>query len=159
VIVQSALEPDVPSLTTVRALADGEPIEAMWVTVSFRSNFKNHFVSTHGPSDKRGLVAIERTAVIESAHRDLTMFPMDYGWIERSWTGEIEVEVMNREAIDRALNAVKTWGDLLSDSSPDLWEGLAAAAASLVVHDGSLLTVEVVATSGWASITPVASRA
>lgn len=75
-IGQSATVPDVPSLTTVRALADGEPIEVMWVMVRFRTTRKNDFKSPHGPSDERGYVTIERSAVIESAQRDLAMFPM-----------------------------------------------------------------------------------
>ena len=127
--------------------------------VRFRTTFKNDFKSSHGPSDERGHVTIERSAVIESAQRDLAMFPMDYGGLDRNWTGEIEVAVMNREAIDRALQAVETWGDLAWASSSEVRNSLATAAASLATHDGSLLTVELVATSGAASIIPVATRA
>ena len=148
-----------PGVTTVRVLVDGEPTEAMWVTVMLHMSRKNNFRSAHGPSDARGQVAIVRSVVIETAQRDRDTFPMDYGAIDADWTGDIEVAVMNRDAITKALDAVETWGDLAWASSSEVRHGLVVAAAGLDAHDGALLTVEVVATSDGATIVPVATHA
>lgn len=145
-------------MTTVRVLVDGKPTEAMWVTVTLRMNRKNDFRSVHGPSNASGHVAVERPVVIERAQRDRDTFPMDYGVIESDWTGEVEMTVMNREAIEKAMEAVATWGDLAWASSSEVQHDLGAAAVALAAHDGSMLTLDVVA-SGGATVVPVATRA
>lgn len=131
----------------------------MWVTVALRMSRKNNFRSAHGPSDARGHIAIGRSVITDRAQRDRDTFPMDYGAIEADWTGEIEIEVMSRDAIGQALQAVETWGDLAWASASEVRHGLTAAAADLAGHDGALLTVEVVATDDGATIVPIASNA
>jgi len=81
----------------------GRPCAGAVVKVKIYATRKNNFQSIWGPTDERGSLTIQREALIEEGKKDAEFAMMDFGQPELDFAGQIEISVMKKEAIERAL--------------------------------------------------------
>lgn len=101
-----------PETIEVSIKADGKPLQGVLVDVCIFTTCKNNFHSQFGPSDDNGSVLITRAALISEAKRDQKLSVMDYGDPETNFAGEIEVAILGKDDLLRAIEAYPLFKDV-----------------------------------------------
>lgn len=94
-----------PEHIEVRCKVKGAPFKGAWIILVIKTSYKNPFNLLFGPTNSLGEIAITRAQVLAEAEKNRRMFLMDYGHPEEDWTGHIEIEPMNVEDVQKALQA------------------------------------------------------
>ncbi len=81
------------------------PVEGVLVRVTFFTSSKNDFHQIVGLSDKGGIISVFRAEIFSDAQKKVDFFPADYNPLSSVFSGNCSVEIMNEDAIGRALSA------------------------------------------------------
>jgi len=126
----------------------------MFFSISLKMRRKNHFAVPAGPSDGFGVVMVTHADIEHWVNWQRNTFIMDYTGLPDA-TGDIEVFVMNREALAGALKAYDLYRSI-SDFPPEypdqleeakrILDGLAPVDLTVEVeHDGEGVVVHTLA--------------
>lgn len=87
-----------------------ELIDYICLNLIFHSDYKNHFgilITPLNCINKRYIISKEQ--IIEQANNATNIFIMDYGYIENSFTSEIDLFKCTSKDLKGALNAYNIW--------------------------------------------------
>lgn len=119
----------------------GRPAPGMLVLFKFLALKKSPFDFVFDPSDAQGKIEVSRDQILLEARKTIDLFPMDHWNIEADWNGVLRVTPMNREALARALSAIRLFRSY--DSPPGYEEALRTADAILARTSKGEMTVTV----------------
>ena len=115
-----------PEQLTIRVQANGKPVAGMFVVIRIMTTRKNNFGLGFGPTSAEGQLLITRDDLLLEADKDKRFFIMDYGHPEADFAGEIVVSPLNRDALQRAVEAYDLYKDAWS-YPPDYLENIQRA--------------------------------
>jgi hypothetical protein len=102
-LIRSDAIPEV--LKFIVLLYDDVPVQGVLLNITFRTNVKNNYSQIHGPSSATGYISITKKCILNEAEKDANFFPSDYSPLDSVYAGSFEAEVMERDAIERAIKA------------------------------------------------------
>lgn len=141
-----------PSYFNIRCLVDGRPQEGLLVCLTLRMRRKNDFEAWVNPTNSKGESRITWNEIMSQVREEIKIAQMDYGHLEADFAGEVIATPVNRNDIERALEAYdlyrgatkypRGWkrqlqqaGEFLREFSPD------ARIEVEVEHDGAGIKV------------------
>lgn len=98
-----------PEELVVSAISRGLGLDGAWVRVTLGTTEKNDFNLLLGPADAQGRLVVTRQEILNQIQEIRDLFIMDYGGPE-AWNGRVNVAVLNRDDVSRALSAFDVWG-------------------------------------------------
>ncbi len=84
---------------------DGNPVEGIAIRAILEADFKNSYGSIFGPTDKDGRAQLSQQDILRDATENLKMGLMDFGPIEKCFTGRVFLHVMNTKDLEGAMGA------------------------------------------------------
>jgi hypothetical protein len=96
---------ELPRAFLIRLSADAKALKGRYACLTVKTNYKNDYCFTVGPSDERGEIYIPREEVMERAEETLKFALMDYGPIENVYKGDQEAHVLEKHDLERVLKA------------------------------------------------------
>jgi hypothetical protein len=100
-----------PDHSVVQVKIADRTVPGVWVKLRLEVDYKNPFISIHGPSDEHGLVTVDADSILSNEEIVRSLFLMDYGSIRRNWTGEVTISPMNREDLESAIAAMDSFDE------------------------------------------------
>ena len=122
-------------------LVNGEPAAGMFIVVRIMTSRKNDFSLGFGRTDAQGQLVITRDDLLREAENDKRFFIMDYGDPEADFSGELVVSPLNRDALQRAVDAYDLYHEVWA-YSPTYLENIQQAQKILEQLPPSKLSVE-----------------
>jgi hypothetical protein len=83
----------------------GQPIQGVLLLAAFGVRARNTYRVVIGPTDENGVATVTRDEICHEAKALMQMAMMDYEPLEQTFSGQIGIEVMCRDHIERALEA------------------------------------------------------
>lgn len=104
---------NLPKSFVVQITLDANPLPGAFFMVRIPMRSKNDFWLCFGPTEASGHFTVSREFLLDAALREKNMFMMDYLDPEHDRTGNLAVEPMNVNAVERALNAFAQFKDFM----------------------------------------------
>jgi hypothetical protein len=98
-----------PDVLIVSAISRGRGLGGAWVRVTLGTTERNDFNLLLGPADPQGRLVVKRQEILNQIQEIRDLFIMDYGGPD-AWNGTMNVAVLNRDDVSRALSAFDLWG-------------------------------------------------
>ncbi len=100
----------IPRMIRCKATVGGQPVAGLVMRVVLRTDFKNDYDIVFGPTCDDGTALLSSERIQDEAKKQMNEAIMDYGPLENTFTGAVQVGVLSRERLDDALAAVKVYG-------------------------------------------------
>lgn len=100
---------ELPSMFRAIATIQNEPVDGLFVKLVLKTDYKNDYSFTVGPTDSAGKIEVTRQEITAWGKETIKWALMDYGPIENVYTGECSVEILKREDLERVLKAYERY--------------------------------------------------
>ncbi len=91
---------------------EGKPVKGVFISVVLEANYKNNYGFVMGPSGENGYAELGREEILSMAEEELNLALMDYGSIEDVFVGTINVQIMTKDEIKKAIQAYNIYKDV-----------------------------------------------